>query len=185
MVSSFLPCFKEMIIFFRSMRERTSREAGCSILELLVIMAITAAIIMMSLVFRDFIHAGRLSTAAALVAQDIRLTQQLNMNQDATYLINFDCQNNKYYITRLTKVTKRVNLPAGIELVRTNFDFDDTASNGYDNRLGFNTRGEPIRKNSGYLYGGHVVLRDKNGKLLYVIVASITGRVRIDTNPPL
>ncbi|TEB09581.1 hypothetical protein Pmgp_03012 [Pelotomaculum propionicicum] len=125
----------------------------------------------------------KLDVAASTVAEDIRLVQQLNMNQDAVYTVLFDCQNDIYYIQRGLSLYKKVQLPYGVDLVLTNFDFDNYSDNGCDHKLRFNIRGEPVR-NNGILCGGHLSLRDKNGNFRYVIVASVTGRVRTDKVPP-
>lgn len=164
-------------------RAYTEGTKGYSLIEITIVMAIigTFAGVYFGMLGQDRL---KLNTVATMIAQDIRLAQQLNMNQDGLYTIRFDCLNEKYFITRYTKVYKKVELPGNVDLLGTNFDFDNNPSNGYDNKLCFNTRGEPIRQNSGYLYGGHVTLKDKNGNCLYVIVASKTGRVRISAAPP-
>lgn len=170
---------------YRNMISRgyAKETTGYSLIEVTIVLAIigTFAGVYFGMPGQDRL---RLNSAAAMIAQDIRLAQQLNMNQDGLYTIRFDCLNEKYYITRYTKIYKKVDLPGNVDILGTNFDFDNNPSNGYDNKLCFNTRGEPIRQNSGYLYGGHVILKDKNGNCLYVIVASKTGRVRISATPP-
>lgn len=157
---------------------------GFALVEMIIVVLILVTTLTLIGISTGALNRYKLNTAAALMAQDIRLAQQLNMNQDGLYTIVFDIQNERYFLTRYTKTQKKVNLPYGIDLVGTNFDFDNNSYNGYDNKLCFNSKGEPIRQNSGYLFGGHVTLKDQNGNYLYVIVASITGRVRIGTSPP-
>lgn len=114
----------------------------------------------------------KLLAFAQTIAQDIRLVQQMNANQDGTaYSIVFDCARERYLIVRGLGVSalRVVNLPAGVDLVYTDFA---------DNTLGFYTDGKPRP------YGGHLALRDRSGRYLYVIVQTMTGRVRVAAQPP-
>lgn len=159
---------------------------GFNLVEVVIVIFITAIISGLAFMFSGLTNKQKLNIAATMIAENIRLTQQLNLNQDGTYAILFDCSNEKYYIRKCeigVPAYKVVELPTGIDLVGTNFDFDNNPDNGFDHELRFNPKGEPFRKN-GILCGGHLSLRDKNKNFLYVIVASVTGRVRIDTKPP-
>lgn len=164
-------------------RKIHSDSGGFTLLEFIMIFSIAAVFLCCTPVFFRAFERHKLYFAASVIAEDIRLAQQLNINQDAVYTVLFDCVNERYYIQRNIFTYKKANLPGGIDLVSTNFDFDNNPGNGYDNKLRFNTRGEPFRIN-GYLYGGHISICNKNGEFIYVIVASITGRVRVDRNPP-
>lgn len=156
---------------------------GFTLIESVVVILIAGVILSCTFSIKGFTDRQKLTAAASQVAADIRLTQQLNMNQDGVYRLVFDCRNEKYYIIKGLSVYKTVCLPSGIDLVATNFDFDNNSGNSLDNELRFNANGEPFRIN-GVLIGGHLSLRDKNGNFLYVIVASVSGRVRVDTAPP-
>jgi prepilin-type N-terminal cleavage/methylation domain-containing protein len=156
---------------------------GFTLLEFIIVFSIIAVFLCFTPIFFRAFERHILYSTASVIAEDIRLAQQLNINQDAVYTVLFDCVEDRYFIHRDINLYKKANLPAGINLVSTNFDFDNNSGNGCDNKLRFNTRGEPFRIN-GYLYGGHISISGKNGEFLYVIVASITGRVRIDKNPP-
>ncbi len=157
---------------------------GFVLVELVIVMMLAILILIFANSFSGVLNSHKLNATAGTIAQDIRLAQQLNLDQDAVYTVLFDCVNNRYFIYKDMSLYKKVNLPAGVKLVYTNFDFDNNPGNGCDNRLRFNSRGEPFRS-SGILCGGHLSLSDKNGNYLYVIVASITGRVRIDSEMPL
>jgi len=143
--------------------------SGYTLAEVVVVLSITVIFLGFTLVFPGAANRQNLDVAASVVAEDIRLAQQLNMDQDALYTVLFDCQNDLYYIQKGVGSYKKVQLPHGIDLVFTNFD---------NNKLRFNTKGDPSS-------GGHLTLRDKNGNFRYVIVASVTGRVRTDKIPPL
>jgi prepilin-type N-terminal cleavage/methylation domain-containing protein len=141
--------------------------SGFTLAELAVVVLITGIFLSFTLALPG---AGKqkLDLAAAVMAEDIRLTQQLNMNQDGVYTILFDWQNDMYYIRRGVFTYKKVKMPDGVDLVFTNFN---------DHKLSFKSLGAPQSS-------GHISLRDKQGKFLYVIVAAVTGRVRVDTVPP-
>ncbi len=144
--------------------------SGYTLAEVVVVLSITVIFLGFTLVFPGAANRQKLDVAASVVAEDIRLAQQLNMNQDhdVGYTVSFNCQSDLYYIQKGVGSYKTVQLPHGIDLVFTNFD---------SNILRFNAKGNPTR-------GGHLTLRDKNGNFRYVIVASVTGRVRTDKIPP-
>jgi len=152
-----------------------------------VVLALLIAIMFsgIALASSNLANRQKLNLAANLICKDIRLIQQQNADNNGTYAILFDCCNDVYYLKKCETGAKcrKVVLPAGIDLTATNFDFDNNPNNGCDNELRFNSKGEPFR-NTGILCGGHLGLRNKNNKFLYVIVASVTGQVRIDINPP-
>lgn len=164
------------------LKKKFFNRKGFTLLEFIVVISVVVIFLCFVPVFSGVSKGQKLYSTALMIAQDIRLAQQLNMNQDAVYTVLFDCQNDRYFIHKDISLYKEVNLPAGIDLLSTNFDFDDK-SYGCDHKLRFNTKGEPFRKN-GVLCGGHLSLYDHNGNYRYVIVASVTGRVRIDSSPP-
>ncbi len=159
--------------------------SGFSLLEVVLALLITILFSGIALASSNLASKQKLNFAANLICKDIRLIQQQNADNNGTHAILFDCCNDVYYLKKCEAGAKsrKVVLPAGIDLTATNFDFDNNPDNGYDNELRFNSKGEPFR-NNGILCGGHLGLRNKNKKYLYVIVASVTGQVRIDTNPP-
>jgi Tfp pilus assembly protein FimT len=164
-------------------RNILSNTKGFTLLELIIVFSITLLFLYFTPVFPRIFDQQKLYFTAYVMAEDIRLAQQLNINQDAVYTTLFDCLNDRYFIQKNVSAYKKTELPGGVDLVSTNFDFDNNTRNGCDNKLRFNTEGEPFRIN-GFLYGGHVTLCDQNGEFLYVIVASVTGRVRVDKKPP-
>lgn len=170
-------------MFFRDHKHLLYLNSGFTLIETVIVLLIASILLTLAFATDKHLNSQKLNAAAAIIAEDIRLTQQLNMKQDGLYTIIFDFVNERYYIKKYMDIYKKVELPGGIDLVYTNFDFDNNPHNGPDHRLSFNTRGEPIRAN-GVLIGGHLSLKDNDGNTLYVIVASITGRVRIDTSPP-
>jgi len=158
---------------------------GFSLLEVVLVLLITIMFSSIALASSNLVNRQKLNLAANLICKDIRSIQQQNGDNNGTYAILFDCYNDVYYLKKCEAgaTCQKVVLPDGIDLVATNFDFDNNPNNGCDNELRFNSKGEPFRKN-GILCGGHLGLKNKNKKYLYVIVASVTGQVRIDTSPP-
>ncbi len=120
-------------------------------------------------------HLGnaRLETAALQMAGDIRYLQQLAATTEeemSNYYLLFSPTEHKYRLFKNHQSFKTVTLPPGVNLESTNFP---------NNRLNISVKGLP----SGG--GGTVVLSNKDTqKHKYVVVASITGRVRVSETPP-
>ncbi|NQS76729.1 MAG: prepilin-type N-terminal cleavage/methylation domain-containing protein [Peptococcaceae bacterium] len=155
---------------------------GFTLLECIIVCAIIAVFISFTPVFFRVLERQKLHATAHLMVADLRLVQQYSINGDIDYSIHFDPVNDRYLLKKGVYSHKTTYLPGGINLVTTNFNFENSPDN-CDHKLRFNLRGEPVRKN-GALVGGHVSVCNKYDEFLYVIVASITGRVRVDSKPP-
>ena len=72
------------------------------------VIVLLIASILLTLAFAADKHFSRqkLDAAAAMIAEDIRLTQQLNMKQDGLYTIIFDFVNERYYIKKYGHLQK-------------------------------------------------------------------------------
>jgi prepilin-type N-terminal cleavage/methylation domain-containing protein len=114
-----------------------------------------------------------LESAAYRMAGDIRYFAQQTINAQSdtdTYKVNFDTSNDRYLFQKNTDVIKSITLPVSTDLEYVNFN---------KNTLSFKINGAPSP------LGGTVTLRDRcSGDFLYVIVAGITGRVRVDVEKP-
>jgi hypothetical protein len=111
-----------------------------------------------------------LELAADMVAAEIRRVREMNRGCDGrVYVVQFDRWNDRYLVKEGLRVLKIGSLPPGVDLVWTNFPYD---------QLGFNTMGVPVPR------GGTLALCDRSGRYLYVVVTSVTGRVRVATAPP-
>ncbi|HAG08833.1 MAG TPA: hypothetical protein DCK87_04615 [Desulfotomaculum sp.] len=142
---------------------------GFTLLEVIIVVLIIGVLSGCALSFSGLINKHNLTNAALIIAQDIRLTQQLNLNQNGAYTILFDCSGERYFIKKGVAAYKTVKLPSGVDLVGTNFNY---------NELGFSPDGAPFK-------GGHLSVKNKNNHYLFVIVNPVIGRVRIDTKPPV
>lgn len=115
-----------------------------------------------------------LQVVAERLAQDIRSVQQRALSEQSPYyFIAFYPVSNDYSIKKSAKLSPvkiaEVKLPHSVGIYTTNFE---------SNKLLISAQGTVLR-------GGTITLIDRStGKLKYVIVASITGRVRVSDLPP-
>lgn len=142
-------------------------------MELMVVVAIISLLLGLSLNGLDnLIQWNKLNTAAAILSSELKNTQSRAFYEGVYYKIEFyatfDCPTlNKYKIFKGTELYKEIKLES-VELFKTNFT---------DNKVKFNPNGSPNR-------GGTVTLKNKRGKILYVIMTPVTARIRISTDPP-
>lgn len=153
---------------------RTGTEAH-TLLEVVIVTLI--ALMVLAIAVPELakpLAAARLDALAGQIAADIRTVQQRAINEEsAAYFIKFYAYGERYEVRKtdhpIYVVLDRVTLPNTADLVGTTFSED---------RLAFSARGTPVQ-------GGTVTLRDRrSGRFRYVIVTSITGRVRVSDRPP-
>lgn len=113
----------------------------------------------------------KLETAARSLASDIRLAQQASITTRVNTRFEFRFYNNDYRVF-YPHGRQTVRLPDGIAYNAITFPF----SGGYY-RVHFTPSGAPSS-------GGTVVLKNRKGEKIYVIVTPATGRVRISQEPP-
>ncbi|MCG0277592.1 MAG: prepilin-type N-terminal cleavage/methylation domain-containing protein [Thermanaeromonas sp.] len=155
---------------------KRAASSGFTLIELALVVSIIGIILHISLPF--FIKPlgyYRLKTSAGKMAQDLREVQQRALNEESSYYNIFFALGGSYYEVRKAesvspKVIKTVALPSTVKIAATTFS---------NNSLSFTAKGTP------YPRGGTVTLQDAvSGRLLYVIVASVTGRIRVSSSPP-
>lgn len=147
---------------------------GFTLIELLTTMTILGILLMLAVpTYNNYLTEKRLDSAAMQIASDIRHVQQLAVaTENYNYQVKFN-QNSGHYQTMLgLKVLSRIFLPDGVSI------YDVYFNNDYQNKhiLCIDAKGIP------HPIGGHVILF-AGEKMKYVIVASITGRVRISDKP--
>lgn len=156
--------------------EKRGNLSGFTLLE--VSLAVLVVGILISVAVPDLrrcLGRYRLQTTADQLAEDIRETSQLALNEESSfYFIRFyPSPSNAYYVKKSANsgplVVKAVSLPSGVVLENTSFT-------GHE--LRFSAKGTPT-------VGGTVTLRDGvSGSFKYVIVAAVTGRVRVSDQAP-
>jgi prepilin-type N-terminal cleavage/methylation domain-containing protein len=155
------------------MGHNNNHSKGFTLIELMVVVGIIALLLGLSLNgLNNLIQWNKLSIAAAILSSEFKTAQSMAFYEGINYKIEFyptfDCPTlNKYKIFKESKLCKEVKLE-GVELFKTNFT---------NNKVFFYPNGVPGQ-------GGTVTLKNKIGKILYVIMTPVTARVRVSPEPP-
>ena len=150
-----------------------NRNKGYTLIELMVVVGIISLLLALSLNgLYNLIQWNKLNTAAALLSSELKNTQSRAFYEGVYYRIEFhatfDCPTlNRYRIFKQTELCEEIRLK-DVELFKTNF---------INNQVFFYPSGVPGQ-------GGTVTLKNKRGKILYVIMTPVTARVRVSTEPP-
>jgi prepilin-type N-terminal cleavage/methylation domain-containing protein len=152
--------------------KKSTISTGFTIIEVTVVLLIISIVFIAALpVTGKAASFFNLRHTANQMAADIREVQQRALSESCSlYMIDF--YPDKYVIKKSSHsvaiIIDAVYLPQGIRIDNTNFAED---------QIRFSAEGTPR--------GGTVTLRDqKTNKFMFVIVASITGRVRVSDQPP-
>lgn len=156
------------------MKLRSNCTKGYTLIELMVVIGIIALLLGLSLNGLDYlIQWNKLNTTAALLSSELKNAQSRAFYEGGYYKIefyttfNWPTSSNKYKIFKESELYREIKLE-GVELFKTNFTND---------RVRFYPNGVPSM-------GGTVTLKNRRGKVLYVIMTPVTARVRISTEPP-
>jgi len=151
----------------------TNRNKGYTLIELMVVVGIISLLLGLGINGLDYlIQWNKLNVTAGLLSSELKNTQSRAFYEGVYYKIEFyatfDCPTlNKYRIYKQTELCEEVRLES-VELFKTNFT---------NNKVFFYPNGVPSM-------GGTVTLKNKRGKVLYVIMTPVTARVRVSPNPP-
>jgi prepilin-type N-terminal cleavage/methylation domain-containing protein len=152
----------------------TNRNKGYTLIELMLVIAIISLLFGLSINGLDsLMQWNKLNTAAAVLSSELKNTQSRAFYEGVYYKIDFyatfdwPTSSNKYKIFKGSELYKEIKLE-GVELFKTNFT---------DDKVYFYPNGVPSM-------GGTVTLKNKRGKVLYVIMTPVTARVRISPDPP-
>jgi len=150
------------------MKRSTNRNKGYTLIELMVVVGIISLLLGLSLNgLYNLMQWSKLNRAAALLSSELKNTQSRAFYEGVYYKLQFWPTLDRYRIYRQTELIQDIILE-DIDLFNTNFT---------DNNLYFYPNGVPSM-------GGTVTLKNKRGKILYVIMTPVTARVRISQNPP-
>ena len=146
----------------------TNRTKGYTLIELMVVVGIISLLLGLSLNgLYNLIQWNKLNTAAALLSSELKNSQSRAFYEGVYYKLQFWSSLDRYRIYKQTELIDDIILE-DIDLFSTNFT---------DNNLYFYPSGVPSM-------GGTVTLKNKSGKILYVIMTPVTARVRISPDPP-
>lgn len=156
---------------------------GYSLTELAVVLAITGIMALLAWPgMIDCLDELYLRQTANQLVRDIRFVQQQALHNPAggwkvsfitSQMINGQQTNIQgwfifRFVNNISCVQHTRRLPAGCSFLGGNFNLREVR---------FSELGVPISS-------GHIGIRNRRGDILYVIVAPVTGKARIDTQPP-
>jgi len=145
-----------------------NRNKGYTLIELMVVVGIISLLLGLSLNgLNNLIQWNKLNRAAAILSSELKNTQSRAFYEGVYYKINFWESLDRYRIYKQTELVEDIILE-DIDLFNTNFT---------DDNVYFYPNGVPSM-------GGTVTLKNKRGKILYVIMTPVTARIRVSPNPP-
>jgi len=146
----------------------TNRNKGYTLIELMVVVVIISLLLGLGINGLDYlIQLNKLNIAAALLSSELKNTQSRAFYEGAYYKLQFWPTLDRYRVYRQTELINDIILK-DIDLFNTNFT---------NNNLYFYPSGVPSM-------GGTITLKNKRGKVLYVIMTPVTARVRVSPEPP-
>ena len=146
----------------------TNHNKGYTLIELMVVVGIISLLLAFSLNgIYNLIQWNKLNTAAAMLSSELKNTQSRAFYEGVYYKLQFWPTLDRYRIYKQTELIDDIILK-DIDLFNTNFT---------DDNVYFYPNGVPSM-------GGTVTLKNKRGKVLYVIMTPVTARVRVSPEPP-
>ena len=146
----------------------TNHTKGYTLIELMVVVGIISLLLGLSLNgLYNLIQWSKLNRAAAILSSELKNTQSRAFYEGVYYKLQFWPTLDRYRIYRQTELIQDIILE-DIDLFNTNFT---------DNNFYFYPSGVPSM-------GGTVTLKNKRGKVLYIIMTPVTARVRVSPDPP-
>ena len=150
------------------MKHSNSHSKGYTLIELMVVVGIISLLLAFSInALYNLQQWNKLSTAAALLSSELKNTQSRAFYEGVYYKLQFWPTLDRYRIYKQSELIEDIQLK-DVDLFNTNFT---------NNNLYFYPNGVPGQ-------GGTVTLKNKIGKVLYVIMTPVTARIRISPEPP-
>ncbi len=148
------------------------RGRGFTLIEVAIVLAILAIVLGIGVpTFQNLIDKNRLTTALNQVEADLRKAQAMAKASGANYEVLFIPGQSVYYIyehysTSTARLKEKLTLPGGVKIY---------ANTAPANKIIYHAAYEESE-----VTGGTITFKSPKGKLGKVIVASITGRIRIE-----
>ena len=150
------------------MIHNNNRNKGYTLIELMVVVGIISLLLGLSINgISSLIQWSKLNRAAALLSSELKNTQSRAFYEGVYFKLQFMPSLDKYRIYKQTELIDDIILK-DIDLFNSNFT---------DDKVYFYPNGVPSM-------GGTVTLKNKRGKVLYVIMTPVTARVRVSPSPP-
>ena len=144
------------------------RNKGYTLIELMIVVFIISLLLGLGINGLDYlIQWNKLNVTAGLLSSELKNTQSRAFYEGVYYKLQFLPSLDKYRVYKQTELIDDIILK-DIDLFNTNF----TNNNLY------------CYPNSVPSMGGTVTLKNKRGKVLYVIMTPVTARVRVSPDPP-
>ncbi len=150
----------------------TNHTKGYTLIELMVVVVIISLLLGLSFNgLYNLIQWSKLNRAAAILSAELKNTQSRAFYEGVYYKIDFWESLDRYRIYKQKEVYYEIYKDIQLE------DIDLFNTNYTDDKVYFYPNGVPSM-------GGTVTLKNKRGKVLYVIMTPVTARVRVSPNPP-
>jgi len=150
------------------MKRCINRNKGYTFIELMVVVVIISLLLGLGINGIDYlIQWNKLNVTAGLLSSELKNTQSRAFYEGAYYKLQFLPSLDRYRIYKQTELINDIILK-DIDLFNTNFT---------NNNLYFYPNSVPSM-------GGTITLKNKRGKVLYVIMTPVTARVRVSPEPP-
>lgn len=161
---------KEMV--FGIVREK----CAFTLLEVMITLLLLSTLLITALphIANSLAHFQTITTVRKLIS-DIQYTQQLatrSEDQMASYEIIFNPQLEQYSIRRGSKIIRTEKFPTWVDMAGTNL----SQQGNQPGILTFSIQGNPVRA------GTITIANKRSGKIYRVIIALLTGRVRVETS---
>ncbi|MBU4511461.1 prepilin-type N-terminal cleavage/methylation domain-containing protein [bacterium] len=150
------------------MIQSINHNKGYTLIEIMVVVGIISLLLGLSINgINNLVQWGKLNTAATLLSSELKNTQARAFYEGVYYKLQFWPNLDRFRIYKQTELIDDIILK-DIDLFNSNFT---------DNNLYFYPNGVPSM-------GGTITLKNKRGRVLYVIMTPVTARVRISPDPP-
>lgn len=142
-------------------------QSGFTLVELLIAVALILMICLAGILrLGDSIEEHELSAAALALAADLHWLRQMSVNSPTgaggpVFSMTFDHAGGRsYQVNGGIKIVKRIQLPSSVVIKNS------------PRSIGFSLSGAPSQ-------GQTIMLQNRRGKIKYVILAAVSGRVRV------